>query len=136
MRQRYDPRPGAINYSDGEQYGKPAFQQATERMDAPLPEDSAMRKEYPLYAGLLRYFPDALAAVAHVSYVGNQKHNPGQPLHWSRDKSNDHLDCIARHLLEAGGYDYTTGVRHSAQLAWRALANLQIEIEKDKGIKK
>lgn len=85
-----------------------------------------------MYEGLLKYFPDALAEVARVSFVGNQKHNPGQPLHWSREKSNDHKDCIARHLLEAGGIDATNGVRHSAQLAWRALANLQIELENAK----
>ncbi len=96
-----------------------------------LPTDSKARKEYPMYTGLLKYFPRALAAVAQVSYKGNQKHNPGEPLHWSRDKSNDHHECIARHLLEAGGIDETNGVRHSAQLAWRALAALEIEIEKD-----
>ena len=80
-------------------------------MDEPLPEDSAKRKEYPVFSGLIDYFPDALAEVAHISYIGNQKHNPGQPLHWSRDKSNDHLDCIARHLLQAGKYDYVAKVR-------------------------
>jgi hypothetical protein len=31
----------------------------------------------------LDYFPDALAAVAQISYQGNQKHNPGEPLHWA-----------------------------------------------------
>jgi Domain of unknown function (DUF5664) len=128
-------RPGVPSISS-ETYGKPAFQQTEERIDAPLPEESAKRKEYPMYGGLFAYFPDALAEVARVSYLGNQKHNPGQPLHWSRDKSSDHLDCIARHLTQAGSFDYTTNVRHSAQLAWRALANLQIEIERSKGIKK
>ena len=85
---------------------------------APLPTDS-----------VLDYFPDAVAAVAEVSFVGNEKHNPGEPLHWSRGKSPDHADCIGRHLLERGTIDPVTKVRHSAQLAWRALALLQIEIE-------
>ena len=96
-----------------------------------LPTDSQARKEIPIVTGLMDYFPNALAEVAHVSFVGNEKHNPGQPLHWSRDKSADHADCIARHLLERGTFDPVTKVRHSAQLAWRALALLQIEIEAD-----
>lgn len=98
-------------------------------MHSSLPTDSAARKRIPIATGLLDYFPDALAAVANVSFVGNEKHNPGQPLHWSREKSADHADCIGRHLLERGTIDPTTKVRHSAQLAWRALALLQIEIE-------
>ena len=81
-----------------------------------------------MYSGLLAYFPDALAAVSNLSFVGNQKHNPGQPLHWSRDKSNDHLDCVARHLLQVGAED-ETGTLHDVMLAWRALANLQLALE-------
>lgn len=78
--------------------------------------------------GLLDYFPAALAAVAAHSMAGNAKHNPGQPLHWARDKSLDHADCITRHLVERGGFD-PDGTRHSAALAWRALALLQTELE-------
>lgn len=97
---------------------------------AVLPSDSKARKAIPVVTGVLDYFPAALAAVAEVSRVGNEKHNPGQPLHWSRGKSNDHADAIGRHLLERGGIDTENGnVRHSAQLAWRALALLQQELE-------
>ena len=85
------------------------------------------RKTYPIASGVLDYFPDALAAVANVSYIGNEKHNPGEPLHWARGKSMDHADCILRHLSERGGFDGAT--RHSAALAWRALALLQEELE-------
>src|SRR5258708_31376733 len=60
---------------------------------------------YPITTGLLDYFPDACALVAEVSFLGNQKHNPGEPLHWARGKSMDHADCIARHLIERGGFD-------------------------------
>ena len=93
-----------------------------------IPTDSKERKEFPMYSGLLAYFPDALAAVSNLSFVGNQKHNPDQPLHWSRDKSNDHLDCIGRHLLQVGTED-ETGTLHDVMLAWRALANLQLALE-------
>jgi hypothetical protein len=91
---------------------------------------SAERKTYPLAEGVLKYFPDALAYVAHVSFKGNEKHNPGQPLHHSRGKSADHADCIMRHLQEVGTLD-PEGVRHSGALAWRALALLQEELERD-----
>lgn len=89
---------------------------------------SQERKDRPVFSGVLNYFPDAIAYVAMISKIGNDKHNPGQPLHWSRDKSSDHKDCIARHLIDAGSMD-PDGIRHSGFLAWRALANLQIELE-------
>jgi len=69
--------------------------------------------------------------VAFASWVGNEQHNPGQPLHWDRSKSKDESDALTRHLLEAGKID-TDGVRHSAKLAWRALALLQKELETEK----
>ena len=94
-----------------------------------LDSDSKKRKDTPLYSGCIAYFPDALAAVAQLSKYGNDKHNPGQPLHWSREKSGDHKDCIARHLAECGKIDPETGMLHDVAVAWRALANLQIALE-------
>jgi hypothetical protein len=76
---------------------------------------------------LFRAFPSAMAAIAQVSWHGNEKHNPGQPLHHARGKSMDHFDCIARHYVERGGFDGP--MRHSACLAWRALAALQEDLE-------
>ena len=93
-----------------------------------LPTDAKDRKDTPIYSGVLKYFPDALAEVARVSKAGNDQHNPGQPLHWAREKSTDHLDCATRHMLEAGTVD-TDGQRHTAKAAWRLLAQLQTEIE-------
>lgn len=95
-----------------------------------LPTDAKARKNVPIYSGVLRYFPDALAEVAILSRIGNDQHNPGKPLHWDRSKSGDELDALTRHLMEAGTLDMD-GVRHSAKVAWRALANLQKEIERD-----
>lgn len=93
-----------------------------------LPSSGAERKETPLCSGVLDYFPLALAEVARVSKMGNDQHNPGQPLHWARGKSSDHADCIIRHLVDRGTLD-TDGARHSAKTAWRALALLQEELE-------
>ena len=96
-----------------------------------LPHEAKERKTHPIYMGVLKYFPDAIAEVAHVSYVGNEQHHPGAPLHWDKSKSTDEGDALLRHLLEAGTRD-TDGLRHSAKVAWRALAMLQREIDAEK----
>ena len=87
-----------------------------------------LRKEIPLASGVLGYFPLALQEVAKCSWVGNEQHNPGQPLHWDRTKSKDHADCMLRHFLDRGTID-SDGVRHAAKCAWRALAMLELEME-------
>lgn len=97
-------------------------------MNPLLPTDKQTRKDTPIARGVLDYFPLAIAEIARVSKAGNDQHNPGQPLHWAREKSTDHADCIARHLIERGTVD-EDGMRHSAKMAWRALALLQLELE-------
>jgi hypothetical protein len=101
-----------------------------------LPTDSQERKNYPLLRGCLRYFPAALAGIANVSQIGNDKHNPGQEMHHARGKSWDHGDCIVRHLLDAQDMlaAYERGdstvtqkdiMLEINQMAWRALAYAQ-----------
>ena len=85
-----------------------------------LPEDAQARKEIPLYSGLMQYFPRALCAVAHQSYLGNQQHHPDKPLHWDRSKSSDEEDALLRHMVD----------KEWVQVAWRALARLEKELEK------
>lgn len=103
------------------------------QLEAPLkchlPDASADRKNLPIGEFLRTYFPKAIAYAALVAKRGNDQHNPGEPMHWAREKSSDHTDCIARHLLDAGAKD-GKGIRHSGGLVWRALANLQLELEK------
>lgn len=96
-----------------------------------MPTDSQQRKLIRLATGVCDYFPDALVAVAEVSRVGNDQQNPGEPLHWDRSKSKDESDALMRHFLERGTLD-ADGVRHSAKVAWRALALLQKEIEAER----
>lgn len=96
----------------------------------PLPTDPTERKRCPVATGVLDYFPDALVEVSKVSWKGNEQHNPGEPLHWAREKSTDHPDTLMRHFIERGKLD-TDGTRHSAKMVWRALAILQLEIENE-----
>jgi hypothetical protein len=91
-----------------------------------LPDGAEERKTYPVASGVLDYFPDAIAAVAHVSWRGNEQHNPGKPLHWDRSKSRDEADTMMRHFLQRGTLD-KDGIRHTAKMAWRALAHLHKE---------
>jgi hypothetical protein len=96
-----------------------------------MPTQKAIdRKSTPVFSGVLQYFPDAINEVAKCSKIGQEQHSPGKPLHWDRSKSGDELDALTRHLLEAGTID-DDGVRHSTKTAWRALANLQKELERD-----
>lgn len=93
-----------------------------------LPEEAAARKTYPIASGFLDYFPDAVAVLSNLSYIANEQHNAGQPVHWARGKSGDHDDTMMRHFLQRGTVD-TDGQLHTAKLAWRALALLQLELE-------
>ena len=87
-----------------------------------LPTDSKARKQIPIYSGLFKYFPDALIAVAKVSYEGNEQHHPGTNVHWDRSKSTDELDALMRHIID----------EEWDKVAWRALAHLQKELEQRK----
>lgn len=90
--------------------------------------EAVARKQRPLCSGVLDYFPQALMEVAYASYMGNEQHHAGAALHWDKSKSTDEADALLRHLAERGTLD-TDGVRHSAKVAWRALAMLQRELD-------
>lgn len=94
------------------------------------------RKARPIATGVLAYFPLAIAEVAHLSKVGNDQHNPGQPLHWAKEKSTDHDDALCRHETDrlSGIVRDTDGERHRAKVAWRALAALEIELEAEQSV--
>lgn len=86
------------------------------------------RKNYPVFSGVLQYFPHALKYVAKVSKAGNDQHHPGSPLHWDKTKSTDEADALIRHTIDMGidGTELDTdGILHAGKVAWRALANLE-----------
>ena len=101
--------------------------------DVCLPEDQDERNKMCLFDGFMAYFPNAMAEVSKLSFAATQQHHPDQPMHWDRSKSTDHLNKIGRHMIDAGKLD-DKGQRHSAALAWRAMANLQEELERDLGL--
>ena len=89
-----------------------------------------LRKETPVFSGLLKYFPDALKEVARCSFIGQQQHNPNKPLAWDRSKSGDEYDSMTRHLIDSIEEEYDTdGVLNKTKIAWRALAGLQKHLE-------
>lgn len=99
-----------------------------------LPTDDKARKTLPIFTYLTEYFPDALLAEVGVAVAGNDQHNPGQPLHWAREKSKDQLNTAFRHLWDhkSGVTKDTDGQYHLAKAIWRLKAELQLLIEKDR----
>jgi hypothetical protein len=105
----------------------------THTNDPLLPTDAAARKSLPIFTGVVQYFPLALAEVARVSKLGNDQHNPGQPLHWARGKSMDQMDTAQRHMLDWITHKKDTdGAYHLAKAAWRILAQLQLDLEAER----
>lgn len=87
-----------------------------------LPDDSAKRKEFPIYRGLFQLFPNALAEVSHHTYLNCRKHLgedlPEGTCAWDKSKSQDELDAMLRHIMEE---DWVA-------VAWRALGHLEREL--------
>jgi hypothetical protein len=98
-----------------------------------LPTNDAERKALPLWTFFMEYFPDVFLAVANVSIAGNKQHNPGEPLHWAREKSTDQMNTAFRHMFDYGRgvIRDTDGQYHLAKAIWRLSAELQLLIEKE-----
>jgi hypothetical protein len=77
--------------------------------------------------GVLHYFPRALGAVAVVSEFGANKYAWNG---WETvpDGVRRYSDALGRHLIaEAiGPTDADSGLSHAAQVAWNALARLEL----------
>lgn len=101
-------------------------------------EDDKVRKgDWPVWDYMMEYFPLAFLEEVRVAVIGNKQHNPGQRLHWAREKSTDQLNTAQRHL-----FDYykakkegqvcprdSTGKAVLAQTIWRLKAQLQLDRE-------
>lgn len=128
------PRPGCLRPSCptcGPMTATEVLARRAGTWKAPLRQrTSEERKGEPVYTGCMMYFPDALAAISRLSKAGNDKHNPGEPLHWARGKSADQMDCAARHMLAPTEVDPDNREADLVAAAWRLLAELQLAEEK------
>ena len=87
-----------------------------------LPKDAQTRKTIPAYTGFVKYFPRAITEVSRISMIGGIQHGQTpETLHWDRAKSGDELDAMMRHIIDE---DW-------AQVAWRAMANLEKFLERE-----
>jgi hypothetical protein len=96
-------------------------------------DDYATRKKWQLWTYLTEYFPKALMEELRVAIVGNDQHNPGEPLHWARGKSTDQMNTAMRHMWDhrfVSPKD-TDGCYHLAKAIWRLKAELELQIERD-----
>lgn len=124
-----DTRPDCsdVSYMEYDPTGKSANEKGS-KLDAGKPA---------VFRGLLDYFPRACIAVADVSTRGAQKYT------WKGwesvpDGENRYLDAMSRHVLyEAidGLFDVGPGglgedVLHRAQIAWNALAALELTLRR------
>lgn len=91
----------------------------------------------PVVRGALQYFPRALTEVAKVSAAGAQKYawNGWRTL---PDGFARYSDALGRHLLAEcdGALDADTGCLHAAQVAWNALARLELLLEHNTSARK
>jgi hypothetical protein len=84
---------------------------------------------------LLTYFPTALRAVTEVSAYGAQKYTR---MGWASvpDGVHRYTEALCRHLMaEAEGEERDeSGLYHDAQVAWNALARLELKIRAGKSV--
>ena len=98
-------------------------------------KDTGKNKKPPISIGLFAYFPDALREVAVVSAFGSQKHAvPLEMRGFAKLHPSIFADARARHELaiyKDGDVNAADGnCYHLAQIAWNALAELQIKLER------
>ncbi|MDA7991726.1 MAG: DUF5664 domain-containing protein [Pirellulales bacterium] len=94
------------------------------------------RKEIYVYS-IFRFFPDAMLELGKVIGSGQTQHidnnDTGEPM-WDRNKSFQHMQSLTRHLVDYAKDEKKDedGTYHLARVVWRALAQLQVDLEKDK----
>lgn len=98
-----------------------------------LDGESLRRKAQPVFTGVLKYFPDAIKYVGHVSLVGGKQYGQDETnIFWDRDNTSVNEDALVRHLIDhSKNPKDTDGVYHLGKVAWRALAALQEMLEEN-----
>jgi hypothetical protein len=86
----------------------------------------------PIMRGVIQYFPRALKAVSDVSAAGAKKYTWRG---WATvpDGVARYSDAMGRHLIaeQFEQIDKDTGCLHAAQVAWNALARLELLLEEN-----
>lgn len=103
-------------------------------------DDKVRKGDWPIWDYMFSYFPLAWLEEVRVSVIGNKQHNPGQRLHWAREKSTDQLNTALRHLFDyakarAEGATVPRdgkGMAVLAQAIWRLKAQLQLDLEEER----
>ncbi|MFI5397628.1 MAG: dATP/dGTP diphosphohydrolase domain-containing protein [Candidatus Binatia bacterium] len=103
-----------------------------------FPDEDKARKRLPMWTYITQYFPKALMAELGVAVAGNEQHNPGEPLHWAREKSTDQMNTAFHHMWDhcAGKTKDTDGQYHLAKAIWRLKAELELTIEAEEQAEK
>lgn len=86
----------------------------------------------PIVRGVINYFPRAIEKVAGVSAYGAEKYTWGG---WESvpDGFERYSDAMGRHMIGEktdGPLDPATGLLHAAQVAWNALARLELMLRR------
>ena len=88
----------------------------------------------PLAWTMISGFSNALKEVAAVTTVGAIKYTPEGWVHVHRGEER-YMEAFARHMLDLGSgeiIDEDTKCMHLAQIAWNALAVLELQLRKKK----
>lgn len=84
----------------------------------------------PVYSGCLQLFPRALRAIAELSARGTKKH--GGPICFDRKSTDpdDYRESHSRHVIDGAicPYNHEDDVEHDVQIAWNALAVLELSL--------
>jgi hypothetical protein len=129
------------NQVDSTKQGSAAVSSASSETDpqglsAKQPGAKLDKGKVDVLRGAIQYFPKALEAVAHVSYLGAQKYSW---MGWKAapDGIRRYGAALARHLVyESDARDVGAGglgadVLHASQVAWNALARLELIIKEE-----
>lgn len=99
-------------------------------LDQHLPGAKLDKNKLNIYSLFIQYFPDAIKEVTKVSIYGANKYTP---FGWKKVTNGftRYTDALLRHLLEETKetIDPETNLLHAAQVAWNALARLQLLVE-------
>lgn len=109
----------------------PPFETDPDGLDAHAP-GAKLDHGKPRPSLVLQSMPRALLAVAEVATYGADKYTPGGWQHVNNGIAR-YTDAMFRHALAEGvdSHDLDTALPHAAQIAWNALARLELMLREE-----